>query len=562
MAKDSLVKGTVILAAAALVARVLGVVQRIPLVYLIGQGGMATFGIAFNIYTLLLTVATAGIPSALSKLVSERTELGRHAEADRIFRASVQFALGAGVVMTIFLLLYAPSYARASGDAAATLAIRALAPALLVFPLIAIIRGYFQGRRMMMPNGLSQIIEQILRLVTSIALAYLFLKVGWGHDWAVAGASFGGVMGSLGAVGVLAWYWRSLRRQDRKERGTAPASGGGIPIRIRQPQTAAATDEKIAGSGPKVLGSYGSIYKALFQISIPIVLFSLAVPLIYFIDSSIAIPLLRDHIGEAEAKIALGILTGQAQSLAGIPIILAVALSQSIVPIVSSAYARGDLGEVKRQAAKALQISVLTGLPVVLAIVTAARPVNGFLFPNESGYGIVALLTASALFQIVMQTSGSILMGIGQMRPLIVNVCLGIVAKLVISLLLAPLLGMYGIVLGTACCFIVMMAFNARVMKRKVPFRVMSGQRWGGLAASSAILLVVGFAVERLCYALLAGLPAKLLYLLDGGITGMIVLSLYPVLMMVCKVVTKDDVAGFPAPLRKLIGRVGRLIKR
>ncbi|GIP40742.1 hypothetical protein J31TS4_40220 [Paenibacillus sp. J31TS4] len=538
--------------------------QRIPLVYLIGQGGMATFGIAFNIYTLLLTIATAGIPSALSKLVSERTELGRHAEADRIFRASVQFALGAGVVMTVFLLLYAPTYANASGDASATLAIRALAPALLLFPLIAIVRGYFQGRRMMMPNGLSQIIEQILRLVTSIGLAALFLAVGWGHDWAVAGASFGGVMGSVGAVAVLAWYWRSLRRQDRRERGeTAPASRGGIPVRIRQTQTAAASapqaDNPLA---PKVLGTYGSIFKAMFTISIPIVLFSLAVPLIYFIDSSMAIPLLRGTIGETEAKVALGILTGQAQSLAGIPIILAIALSQSIVPIVSSAYARGDLVEVKRQAAKALQISVLTGLPVVLAIVTAARPINGFLFPNEAGYGIVALLTASALFQIVMQTSGSILMGIGEMRPLIVNVCLGIVAKLVVSLLLAPVLGMYGIVLGTAGCFVVMMAFNARVIRKKVPFRVMSGRRWGGLAGASAILLAVGFAVERLCYSLLSGLPAKLLYLVDGAITGIVVLSLYPVLMMALKVVTKDDVAGFPAPLKKLIARVGRLVKR
>ena len=161
MSKDSLIKGTLILAVAALVARVLGVIQKVPLIYLIGDSGMATFGIAFNIYTILMTVATAGIPSALSKMVSERMELGKYAEADRVYKAAVVFALVAGAFMTVALMVFAPYYANMVGDESAVLAIRALAPALLLFPLIAIMRGYFQGRQRMMPNGISQIVEQL-----------------------------------------------------------------------------------------------------------------------------------------------------------------------------------------------------------------------------------------------------------------------------------------------------------------------------------------------------------------------------------------------------------------
>lgn len=539
MAKDSLVKGTAILAAAAFIARILGVVQRIPLVYLIHKSGMATFGIAFNIYTLLLTIATAGIPSALSKLVAERMETGRVHEANRIYRAAVQFALAAGVVMTLFLLWYAPYYANSSQDPDATLAIRALAPALLLFPLIAIMRGYFQGRQMMMPNGLSQIIEQILRIVFAVGLAWLLLAAGKGHVWAVAGASFGGVTGSIGAVAVLIWYYVKLKRSDARQ-GLAGKAIQEAPS--EQPLR------------------YGKIFSMIFKVSIPIVLFSMAVPFIYFIDSSTTIPLLSGSIGAARAKDLLGILTGQAQSLAGIPIILAIALSQSVVPIIASAYARRDMQQVSRQSSKALQLSVLTGLPVVLVIAIAARPINGFLFPDTEGSGIIAFLTVTALFQIIMQTSGSILMGLGEMRPLVVHVIIGMIVKLAGSFALAPLFGMYGIVGATALCFIVMMGLNLRVLQQKVPFEILSRKRWRGLFAGTAFICLAGVPLEWLTNRYITMFPAKVNYFLNCAIVGSAVMLLYPLLLVALKVVTKEHAADLPGPVRKLLSRfTGRL---
>jgi stage V sporulation protein B len=100
--------------------------------------------------------------------------------------------------MTAVVYFSASSYASFQGDMDAVLSIRALAPALLLFPIIAMMRGYFQGRRTMMANGISQIVEQIMRLITAVGLTYLlFYKLDWGKTWAIAGASFGGVMGSL-----------------------------------------------------------------------------------------------------------------------------------------------------------------------------------------------------------------------------------------------------------------------------------------------------------------------------------------------------------------------------
>jgi O-antigen/teichoic acid export membrane protein len=537
MSKDSLVKGTLILTLAALVARALGVVQRIPLVYLLGEIGMASYAIAFNLYSMLLVVATAGIPSALSKMISERTALGRTAEADRIYKAALWFAAGAGVVMTVILYGAAPYYADMILNPQAVLPIRAIAPALLLFPLIAIMRGYFQGRQMMMPNGISQIIEQIFRVVTSVGLALLLLGVGL--DFAVAGASFGGVIGSIAAFAVMLYYGMRLRKKDRSE------------TEVRS-QTTVGADAQLP---------YKTIYAQLFKLSVPIVIFSMTVTLIYTIDSSIVTLLLKDSAGEDGAREILGILGGRAQSLAGIPIIFAVALSQSVVPIISSAYSQKDLKGVADQAGKVLRLSILTGLPAVLVICLAARPINGFIFGNPTGsvwveqYAapIIIALTASAMFQIIMQTSGAVLMGLGRMRSLVLGVVAGIGAKLAFSYVLAPWFGIYGIIGATMLCFVVMTVLNLLVLRQEIKFRVLGKRRWATLTMATAAVILLGIGLDLFARAYVhpMGSPRwdeMLQAILIVGITS----AAYPVLLLLTKTVTADDIQQMPGPIRRL----------
>lgn len=550
MSKDSLVKGTLILTLAALVARALGVVQRIPLVYLLGDIGMAAYGIAFNLYSVLLVVATAGIPSALSKMISERTAMGRHAEAERIYKAALLFAAAAGIFMTVLLYAGAPYYARSIANPEAALPIQAIAPALLLFPLIAIMRGYFQGRRMMMPGGMSQIIEQIFRVATSVLLAYLLLS--HSLEYAVAGASFGGVMGSIAAAAVMLYYAMRLKRSDRKER----------LAELAEASRPAAAEPLLA---------FKSIYSQLFRLSIPIVIFSMTVTLIYTIDASIVTLLLRDQIGELAAKEILGILVGRAQSLAGIPIILAIALSQSIVPIISSAYSQNDMEQVQGQTAKVLQLSILTGLPMVLVICVAARPINAFIFGNPSGSSVVEAfaapviiaLTVSAIFQIVMQTSGAVLMGMGRMKVLVVGVIAGIAVKLIASFMLSPLFGIYGIIAATALCFIVMTVISLQSLRRTVRFRVFGLRRWAGLAAVTAVIVLTGIGLDMASLRYIHPFgserwDAMVQTILVVGVTG----AAYPVLLFLTRVMTVQDLQHLPGPLRKLAGpilsRLGR----
>ncbi|MFC0214036.1 oligosaccharide flippase family protein [Paenibacillus chartarius] len=547
MSKDSLIKGTLILTVAALVARFIGVFQKIPLVHLLDDTGMGSYGIAFNLYSSLLVVATAGIPSALSKLVAESTALGRQREADRIYRAAVWFSLASGFVMAVLLFALAPWYAESAGDPKAALATQAIAPAMLMFPLIAVMRGYFQGRRRMMPNGVSQVIEQVFRLAAAVGLAYALLHVG--DVEAIAGASFGGVVGGAAALAVMVYYMLKLRREDRvaaSEAGKGNEDGASAPLM-----------------------PYRVIYAKLLRLSVPIVLYSVVVTLIYLIDSRLLHPLLSGTFELEQRRELLGILTGRAQSLAGIPIILAIALSQSIVPIISAAYSSGNLEQVRSQTSRVLQISLLSGLPAVLLIAIAARPIDGAIFGYEkTAYGyenapyIIGLLTMGALFQILMQTSGGVLMGMGKMKALIVSVGIGIAIKLAGTYALAPFIGIYGLIVSTGLCFVAMTAFNLLVLRKEINFHVL-GRKWIGLGLTTAVIVGLGIPLELWTHgAVKLFAYSRMNEIVNAVIVAGWTVAAYAIGLVLFRVVTKNDIDKLPKPLQKLIGKGQKLMGR
>lgn len=535
MKKDSLIKGTIILAVAALIARVLGIVQRVPLKHLLGDSVMASFTIAYNIYGVMLIVATAGIPSALSKLVSERVEMGKTAEINTIFRAAMGFAVITGALLTALLYFTAPYYAtHIAEDPESTLAIRALAPALLLFPMIAMLRGYFQGLRFMLAGGLSQIVEQFLRVGTAVILAYLLLQWGYDKQTAVAGASFGGVMGSIGAIAVmLYYYWR--HRQS---------------VRLAVSQTRQQQDASSSLS-------LGRTYRLIFAYALPITFSSLAVPIIYFIDSSTVIMLLKGLVGYDSAKEALGLLGTRAQSLAGIPIILAIAVAQSTLPIISGAFARGDMKEVGSRASQAIWLSTVFGLWIILIIVAAARPVNGFIFGDTKGTELIVWLTLTSLLQITMTTTSSILAGLGRMKRSAIHVYVGISVKLAITFLLSRSVGMAGVIGSTFICFAVISALNFRLIRQYVRLSVLEG-RWAGMIGTVLLTVAAGVGTDFAAGRWIQGWTPMLDYLMQTFIVAGVVAVLFVVLLFALGVIRRDQIDMLPGRFKKLALRFVR----
>ncbi|MFC6648776.1 putative polysaccharide biosynthesis protein [Paenibacillus rhizoplanae] len=529
--KESFVKGTLILAAAALVARVLGLAQRVPLEHLFNTTGNASFTIANNVYLLLLPLATAGIPSTLSKMVSERYALNRPHEAQQVYRAALIFAAIVGVLMSVALYIAAPYYAEYSKVPESTLAIRAIAPALLLFPAIAMMRGYFQGRNNMMAGGISQIVEQIARVSTAILLAFILLRQGYSNTWMAAGASFGSVLGSIGAFGVMLYYARKLRNSEEKI-ALYESSEARLPLL--------------------------KIYKDIFKLSIPIVLSSVTVPVVNFIDTSFIVPLLSGQIGMERATWALSIFGSRAQSVAGIPPVLSIALSASLIPIISAAFARKDEQHLQRQITLAMRVSILTGTPVVLSLVVAAYSVNGLLFKTLDGSGIVAMLTLGTIFQITMMTTNSILLGMGKSRISMYYVLVGILVKFGSNFLFSQWFGIYGIIGSTALCFIVITLLNLRMLKKIVPFAIL-GKRWGGFSIAVLASGGIGYGLNEAGILMTQLMPARLAFLITCLVVGAAVVIVYLVLLIILGVLSSQEIAGYPRPLRKVLGPLMKL---
>ncbi|MUT68525.1 polysaccharide biosynthesis protein [Paenibacillus sp. NEAU-GSW1] len=540
MKKDSLIKGTLILAAAALIARFLGIFQRIPLEHILQNEGEAHFAIANTLYLTLLVIATGGIPSAISKLVSERYALQRPEEAQRIYQASLVFGAAAGVLLTALIYAAAPYYAvHIAKTPGAELAIRAIAPTLLIFPIIAMMRGYFQGRQIMSAGGISQIIEQILRVVVGVGLALLVLAWGWGDRWAAAAASFGNVLGGAGALIVMLWFAFKLKRSDRRERAAAKSS---------------LTEAPEAAEVPK--GSrlpYRTIYREIFTISIPIVITAMTVQLIYTFDASFLIRLTQGWYYEnyKEALAVLGEFNFKAQSIAGIPPILAIALSTSIIPVISAAYSLRNMSEVQRQTALVLRIVLFTGVPAALTLTAAAYSVTGLLFSSPSGSGVAAALTAGTVFQATMMTTNSILFGLGKPRQPMMHTFVGIGLKGLLSVALAPLLGIYGLIIASTVCFIAITWLNLETINKEVKLVVL-GRRWVPYLLTIMVSIAGGWGAELGMRKLASGLPDKLEYLVAAAAAGIVVVVLYLGLLAVLRVVTYEDAKSFPGPLRKL----------
>jgi O-antigen/teichoic acid export membrane protein len=550
--KDSLIKGTIILAAAALVARFLGIFQRVPLDYMLTEAGGTYFAAANTIYLLLLVIATGGIPSAISKMVSERYAQGRIGEAEEVYRAAIYFGIVSGILISGLLYIFAPYVADTISDnPGATNSIRAIAPTLLLFPVIAMMRGYFQGRQFMTAGGVSQIVEQILRVVTGVGIALVVLQWGYGDEWVAAAAVFGSVFGSIGAFAVMLWYAVKLRKSDTAERRNGRNGSRYGSMGNRRTES--------GRTGRKT--SYREVYREIFSLSVPIVLTAMTVQFFYTFDANLFYRMTDAFYDSREAaRAALDVLGMKAQSIAGIPPILAIALSQSIIPVISSAFAKRNLQEVSRQSSLVMRIVMFTGVPAALALTVAAPSVTGLIFP-PGGEGVVAALTAGTILQITMMTTNSILFGMGKPRQAMYHTVTGMILKAGFSLALGPVLGVYGLIIASTLSFLYITLLNIASIRKVTKLQIL-GAKWRPYLIVISVTALVGWGVDSAGLLLLDGLPQKLASFLTAAAAGIAIAVVYLVLLVLLGVVTKQDAESFPGPLRKLFNRLLRLRMR
>ncbi|GIP15709.1 stage V sporulation protein B [Paenibacillus montaniterrae] len=548
--KDSLLKGTIILALAALVARVLGMFQKIPLEYMLDAEGQFAFFAANQIYLLLLVVATAGFPSAISKMVSERMEEGNYEDAKRIYKASLVFGAVTGLLLALTLYIMAPMYAATIvKKESVTLAVQAIAPALILFPIIAMMRGYFQGRQMMTAGGLSQIVEQFARVILGLGLGYIFVSLGYSDEASAAAVTFGSVFGSIAAFIVMVVYARKLKKQDDRLTKTMSAEAR-LALMPNKPF--------VAKRGEKL--KFRTIYKEILSMSIPALITSMTINLVYTFDSSFFVRITERIYTELQATEAAAVLGIKAQSLAGIPPILAIALGSSIIPIVAAAFARKDQAEVNRQSSMVMKIVCVSGVPVAMFFTASAFSITGLLFSSPGGYETVAMLCAGTILQITMMTTNSILYGMGKQRQTMVNTISGLLGKVVVSWICGYYFGVAGFVIGSTVCFLMVTLMNLRLIKRDVTLHVM-GKKWLPYIAAVIISTLACWGAEYVMLSITEGMADKLAYLLAVLVSGSILCGIYGILLLKLKVITQQDVESLPGKLRGPMKKLMRVVR-
>ncbi|SHF07012.1 polysaccharide transporter, PST family [Seinonella peptonophila] len=526
--KKSFIKGIAILTIAGFISKLLGAVYRVPYQNMTGDIGIYVYQQVYPIYSLFLILATAGVPVAISKLVSERATLGDTVSVKRIIKISSRMLFVIGLLAFILLFFGADVLATWMGNRTMlTAPIQAVACALLVTPMLSVLRGYFQGYQQMEAPSISQVIEQLMRVITILVSAWFFMQPGYGVVWAGTGAMFGACIGGISGLIVLWWF---LRKQHRNEQNVLPAE-------FVQP-------------------SAGTLIKRLFFISLPICISSLAMPLFSLVDSFSIGNLLVAKGGVLQQVILSKGAYDRAQPLIQFASFFATALALSVVPAITNACVRGEQQRAKRRAVLAIRLTLLLGLPGSIGLAVIAEPTNIMLFKDSAGTDALAVLALSTLFSTLASTATGILQGAERIAQPAYYLLIGVVVKIAANIVLIGQWGVVGAAWATVLAFLVVCLLNLWSIRQRFPFQSW-GIQWLLRALFSVCIMAVGtyFSLKGFTYLFEIWLPerAAMAFTSLGSVCVGIILYLWAILHL--GLLSRVEQALLPKRLFRLMSR-------
>ena len=400
--KESFMQGVLTIMFSQVLIKLLGLVYTLYLTNREGFGdtGNAISSGAYQIYALLLTVSSIGVPNAISKLVSERTAVGDHKGAHRIFKIGFATFAVIGLIGTLMLFFGAKTIATQwlqIPEAEMTLV--ALSPAIFFVAISSVMRGYFNGRQHMKTTARSQTLEQIFKTVLTIIIVELIaIASGVSTELMAAGANLATTAATFIGFAYLFLFYRSQRAEVAEEIAT----------------TVNYKYERVA-----------IVVKNILFVSIPMALSAIMSSLNKNIDSFTVVRDLKNFLPEAEAKIQYGILAGKVDTLTSLPLSINIAFATALVPAIAAARAKKDHKTATKRTSFSLLVSMLIGLPCTIGMCIFAQPILDLLFPNATAGKVILQISAfTIIFTILDQTINGALQGFGKvMVPAIALGC-------------------------------------------------------------------------------------------------------------------------------------------
>ena len=528
--QNSFFGGAAILAAGILIVKLIGMFYKIPLINIIGEAGAADFNNAYNIYAVLLTVSTAGLPVAVSKLVSEANALNRRNQVRRTFRLALVLFLTLGLISFLVMFFRADALAGMMNDSKAAAGIRALAPAVVCVGCLAALRGYSQGHSNMAPTSVSQIIEALCKLVVGLGLAFWLVKQGKDPDVAAAGAITGVTVGTVVAlVYMVLDFWLSRGREDPR--------------------------------GDDRPDSAGSILANILKIAVPITLSSSMVGIVTVIDSSLVQGQLQSalNLTEKASRTLYGNYSG-ALNLYNLPTSLMAAITASVIPAVSAALARRDRRGAARITGSALRITALLSFPMGVGLFVLGTPIIRLLFPSlnvEVAGPLLSTLGVATPFVCMVLVCNSVLQAHGFINLPVIVMVLGGIVKIVNNYNLVGAIGIAGAPVGNILCFGLALVLDLVVITRVIPNRprllpifikpaiasaIMGGAAWAVYGLLSRVLTAEQVNEAGQTIRVVSRMGNALGIFLAIAVAGVV----YLVLVVAIRAISKDDLALMP----------------
>lgn len=528
--QNSFFGGAAILAAGILIVKLIGMFYKIPLINIIGEAGAADFNNAYNIYAVLLTVSTAGLPVAVSKLVSEANALNRRNQVRRTFRLALVLFLTLGLISFLVMFFRADALAGMMNDSKAAAGIRALAPAVVCVGCLAALRGYSQGHSNMAPTSVSQIIEALCKLVVGLGLAFWLVKQGKDPDVAAAGAITGVTVGTVVAlIYMVLDFFLSRGREDTH-----------------------GTDRP---------DSAGSILANILKIAVPITLSSSMVGIVTVIDSSLVQGQLQSalNLTEKASRTLYGNYSG-ALNIYNLPTSLMAAITASVIPAVSAALARRDRRGAARITGSALRITALLSFPMGVGLFVLGTPIIRLLFPSlnvEVAGPLLSTLGIATPFVCMVLVCNSVLQAHGFINLPVIVMVLGGVVKIVNNYNLVGAIGIAGAPVGNILCFGLALVLDLVVITRVIPNRprllpifvkpaiasaIMGGAAWAVYGLLSRVLTAEQVNEAGETIRVVSRMGNALGIFLAIAVAGVV----YLVLVVAIRAISKDDLALMP----------------
>ena len=463
--KKSFLQGAVILSVAGVVSKILGALYRIPLARLIGDEGMGLYQMAYPIYTTILALATAGVPVAISVLVSRNITKGYSGDSQKLFRVSLIVLLTAGIILTFLVMQSAHFIANyVLKQPLAYYPILAVAPAIIFAGLMSVFRGYFQGHQSMMPTAVSQVFEQLFRVAAVLVLAVILFPRGLEH--AAAGATFGAVIGGIAGLVILAGYYLWFRKKEGRE-------------------------PNLIYSG----ASSAELAREMVRLAVPVSFGAVVLPLVQMLDAVI-VPgrLMAIGYSASEATALYGQLSGMAAVLISLPTIFTISIATSLVPAISESLARREKTALNERLNSAFRAGMIIALPCAAGLFVLATQISDLLYAAPEAGIPLEPLAFSCIALAAFQLSSAGLQGMGRPEIAMKNLLITGILKVIFNYTLTgvPALNVRGAAIGTVVAFLIGSFLNMVYLRKitGISFEI------GRLVKITTVTLIMTIAVK------------------------------------------------------------------